>query len=165
MSDPRQAPWPWNSVYHLLSRGHRAVDVARVYAHAGVTTDAIYHRNSRYWHLPLKKGSKVLRCSSCRQPRAPQLAPSPRHWQSRYAITADERETLMQRQDGLCAAGCGRAATDLDHDHESGRVRGILCGNCNKAEGLLKTAEQMRRLADYVEYWAASELSRPDATP
>jgi hypothetical protein len=59
--------------------------------------------------------------------------------------SATVAEDLTRRQGGRCAicrqAPSGRrveSVLHLDHDHETGRVRGMLCGRCNKALGLLR---------------------------
>lgn len=38
----------------------------------------------------------------------------------------------------------------IDHDHETGKVRGLLCNNCNRAIGLL--GDSVSTLLDAVEY-------------
>lgn len=38
----------------------------------------------------------------------------------------------------VCGKDNGKRAICIDHDHETGKVRGFLCGNCNRALGLLK---------------------------
>jgi hypothetical protein len=53
----------------------------------------------------------------------------------RYGLTKDECETLLSAQ-GYCCAICltpltTSRGTFMDHDHESGRVRGFLCSGCN----------------------------------
>lgn len=60
-----------------------------------------------------------------------------------YGITADEYQLRLNSQAGGCAI-CGDAGAEdssfpleVDHDHETGRVRGLLCGRCNRALGLL----------------------------
>lgn len=58
-----------------------------------------------------------------------------------YGITAEDYEEMLARQGGKCCV-CGglnrgrRLA--VDHDHETGRVRGLLCNRCNTAIGLLR---------------------------
>ena len=51
-----------------------------------------------------------------------------------YGITLDEYEVLLARQGGVCGV-CGKAPVknwlSVDHDHETGKVRGLLCMNCN----------------------------------
>ena len=40
----------------------------------------------------------------------------------------------------------------LDHCHETGALRGVLCNDCNRAEGLLKSdPEIVRKLLNYLE--------------
>lgn len=72
-----------------------------------------------------------------------------------YGITLTDYETLSARQGGVCAI-CGHPPNGrrlaVDHSHLSGRVRGLLCGDCNRAIGLLKdNPESARRLASYLE--------------
>jgi hypothetical protein len=53
----------------------------------------------------------------------------------RYGIGADEFDELVRRQGGVCAI-CGRENPEhVDHDHDTGEVRGILCFNCNGGLG------------------------------
>jgi len=59
---------------------------------------------------------------------------------ARYGITLAEFETMNEAQNGLCAI-CdkqpNREFLDVDHCHETGKVRGLLCNKCNQALGLL----------------------------
>ena len=51
-------------------------------------------------------------------------------------ITADEYRTKFEQQSGRCAI-CKRHQTEIsrdfavDHDHKTGKIRGLLCGRCN----------------------------------
>ena len=59
----------------------------------------------------------------------------------KYGITSDEFVALLEKQKGCCAICCkvleeGRD-THVDHDHKTGKVRGILCRDCNLGIGLL----------------------------
>jgi len=57
-----------------------------------------------------------------------------------FGITLDQYENLAAAQDNRCAI-CGKPETgkrlSVDHDHQTGRVRGLLCGLCNTAIGKL----------------------------
>jgi hypothetical protein len=66
-------------------------------------------------------------------------------WQRKtlYGITEAERLLILERQGRACAI-CRKPAVDgrgrtqvVDHDHVTGRVRGILCAPCNSALGQL----------------------------
>lgn len=73
----------------------------------------------------------------------------------RYGITADDYAAMMESQGGLCRV-CrkppSRTRLAVDHNHETGTIRGLLCQNCNRGLGLLgDDPALMRALADYVE--------------
>lgn len=75
----------------------------------------------------------------------------------RYGISLEQYKKLFEVQNGLCL-GCYKHQKGLikrlyvDHCHETGKIRGLLCGNCNFAIGQAKEQpEILRRLADYVE--------------
>lgn len=57
-----------------------------------------------------------------------------------YRLTPDEYKAIFKFQDGTCA-GCGKTPTGkrlaVDHDHKTGRIRGLLCWLCNRALGLI----------------------------
>lgn len=58
----------------------------------------------------------------------------------KYGLTLDDFDALAREQVGVCAI-CHRLPEDgplhVDHCHTSGDVRGLLCGRCNRAIGLL----------------------------
>jgi Recombination endonuclease VII len=59
---------------------------------------------------------------------------------------------MISAQGGLCAACKKNPATQVDHDHKTGKVRGILCLNCNAALGALKDDPRLVWEAiDYLE--------------
>ena len=71
-----------------------------------------------------------------------------------YGVEAPLVEERLSRQGGLCAICCVRPATDLDHDHTSGKPRGMLCGDCNRGIGLMRENEDtLLRAAEYVREW------------
>lgn len=56
----------------------------------------------------------------------------------RYGITLEEYKQILEAQDNGCCL-CGRRDTKplhVDHDHKTGKVRGLLCSSCNMGLGL-----------------------------
>lgn len=79
----------------------------------------------------------------------------------RYGITLDEYERMVETQGGRCAI-CGerpdpagvKAASrlHLDHDHVTGRNRGLLCVRCNPGVGYFRDDPALlRAAADYID--------------
>jgi len=72
------------------------------------------------------------------------------HLKRKYGLTLEGFDELLAAQDGGCAI-CGRRDADnVDHDHVTGRVRGILCWDCNIALG--KFGDDEDRLAAATNY-------------
>lgn len=71
-----------------------------------------------------------------------------------FGITVDQYEAMLAAQGGTCAAcklPLGKRRLAVDHCHESGAVRGLLCGACNTALGLLRECpKRMQALKDYI---------------
>jgi len=59
-----------------------------------------------------------------------------------YGITSIGFNALLIEQKGACGVCNRKEPTKLgwhvDHDHTTGKVRGVLCSNCNTAIGLMK---------------------------
>jgi hypothetical protein len=59
-----------------------------------------------------------------------------------YGITLENKADILAEQGGVCAC-CGSSnpftknGFSTDHDHLSGKVRGVLCKHCNTGLGLL----------------------------
>lgn len=74
----------------------------------------------------------------------------------KYGLTMADFETLLEQQGGVCAiCGGGRSGPGkrfhVDHCHVTGQVRGLLCGNCNTAIGLLgDDPERAEKAAAYL---------------
>lgn len=79
----------------------------------------------------------------------------------RYGLTLEEYRELEKRVTGKCEIclkppRCRKAwradsRLHIDHDHETGKVRGLLCTDCNRAIGLLgDDADTLLRAADYL---------------
>ncbi len=57
------------------------------------------------------------------------------HLKRRYALTEAEVAAMIAEQGGMCAICEERPAEHVDHDHETGEVRGVLCFTCNVGLG------------------------------
>ena len=58
-----------------------------------------------------------------------------------YGLTLEQYDGMLDKQDSLCAL-CGEKETNpkktnlcIDHDHETGRVRALLCDRCSRGIG------------------------------
>lgn len=80
------------------------------------------------------------------------------HLRRRYNITEQEYNEMVEEQSNLCAI-CGqpekngyKGRTDLcvDHNHSTGKVRGLLCNHCNRGIGLL--GENTSTLENAINY-------------
>jgi len=100
------------------------------------------------WHL--KRSAPDGLASRCKGCRAVVLRQD--HLKRKYGLTEAERDELIAAQGGVCCICLAAPATDVDHCHKTGRVRGVLCFNCNSGLGLLRDdPEAMYRAADYLE--------------
>jgi len=60
---------------------------------------------------------------------------------NKFKLSVDQYESLLLKQIGVCAIckqedETGRRLA-VDHNHKTGEIRGLLCGRCNKAIGLI----------------------------
>jgi len=95
---------------------------------------------------------------------------------ARFGLTPEDYDRMVEAQAGLCAV-CERPpdhgmtskrqkpVLSVDHDHETGRVRDLLCHRCNLGLGhFLDDPELLRTAAAYLERHAvASQPARPRA--
>lgn len=79
--------------------------------------------------------------------------------EKKYGISKAAFDVLFQVQLGKCASCedslAGGHGTHVDHDHVTGRVRGLLCGPCNSGLGLF--CDDARRLLAAVAYLKKSK--------
>lgn len=75
----------------------------------------------------------------------------------KFGINHDQYMLMLHEQNSVCAI-CekpepveGRSLS-VDHDHETGRVRGLLCSNCNPGIGKFKESiDLLRKAVAYLE--------------
>jgi len=75
-----------------------------------------------------------------------------------YGITLADYDIMFEQQCGVCAI-CGKPQPKqfhrlaVDHDHVTGKVRGLLCQSCNGMLGLAK--DNITTLCDAIKYLEA----------
>jgi hypothetical protein len=70
------------------------------------------------------------------------------HLVGRYGITEQQADEILSNPCEIC----GGIATNIDHDHITGFVRGGLCGSCNRGVGQLKDdVNLVRKALTYLE--------------
>jgi len=78
-----------------------------------------------------------------------------------FGISLEQYQKMHDEQDGKCKICCqpetqmrnGKVrALAVDHDHKTGKIRGLLCSDCNTGIGKLKDDPNvLRKAADYLE--------------
>lgn len=67
-----------------------------------------------------------------------------KEWRNKkfFGLEQGEYERMLSEQNGVCAIchnECSvKPSLAVDHDHNTGRVRGLLCSNCNNGLGRFK---------------------------
>lgn len=82
-----------------------------------------------------------------------------------YGITIEMYDAIYESQGGKCKI-CGttkprgRGGFHVDHCHQTGIVRGLLCAACNMMLGLIK--DNKETLMNAIEYLAANDSHKPE---
>lgn len=80
----------------------------------------------------------------------------------KFGLTPDEYSAKLEWQGGVCLI-CQRPPADgqfldIDHDHRTGRPRGLLCRNCNQGLGQFREDPfLLAAAAGYLIMWDAEE--------
>lgn len=85
------------------------------------------------------------------------------HLLRRYGLSVEDFDALVAQSDGRCSI-CKEHETrkrrlSLDHDHETGRLRGFLCSRCNLLIGNARDSVALLKMA--VAYLSAPPLRVP----
>lgn len=77
----------------------------------------------------------------------------------RLGLTVEVYEQMLKKQRGVCKVckkrrACNRGRSDMlnvDHCHKTGKIRGLLCGHCNRVLGLVNdNPKLLEELAAYL---------------
>ena len=83
----------------------------------------------------------------------------------KYNISKEEYDSLLVGQEGKCKI-CDRHYSEfrkrlaVDHDHDTGEFRGLLCAACNTGIGLLKESVEILRAAEKYLLFYKKDLGR-----
>ena len=89
---------------------------------------------------------------------------------ARYGITHDDYLAMLAKQGGKCAI-CGTNNLskykvkyfDVDHNHTTGQVRGLLCRDCNVTTGVVENKwDKIQLIRQYIAEWNAVEFDPKD---
>lgn len=111
------------------------------------------------------KDGKCPRCKKCdatarrkwskNNPERSRESSRRRNLLCKYGITVEEYEELLRKQKDVCGICEGKSSDRnlaVDHDHTTGRVRGLLCNNCNRALGLFQDSRDiLQKALDYID--------------
>jgi hypothetical protein len=80
------------------------------------------------------------------------------HMKRNYGMSFKQYEEMLFSQDGVCAickaeppVNQHKTRLNIDHDHSTGKVRGLLCDCCNRALGLMRdNTDLLQKAIDYL---------------
>lgn len=80
-----------------------------------------------------------------------------RNWalKKHYGISLDRYNEMLSQQNGCCAICRVSTSLHVDHNHRTSKVRGLLCGDCNRGLGLFK--DNTESLSTAIQYLVGAE--------
>lgn len=101
--------------------------------------------------MPRKKARTIF-------PGCSKASPVEQHLFYAYGLRLHQYDEMLQRQAGACGICRELPASGkklfVDHDHSTGRIRGLLCDLCNRGIGMLKEREEVFLSAiSYLKKW------------
>jgi hypothetical protein len=127
--------------HDAYNKAHRAANKEKYKAY-----DKAYHATHRERGIALAKAYRAAHLEEIKD------------WGRRYrhGVSQAEFDALLNSQGGACAI-CRKTnwngrGPNIDHDHVTGNIRGILCHNCNVALGHIGDDPKIARaMGDYLE--------------
>lgn len=108
-----------------------------------------------YTRKGARKNHIIQPCKECHKSVNANNAKTKRlsHLKRTYNLSKEEYEALLKDQNNACAI-CSREllVVNVDHCHETNKIRGLLCPECNRGLGLFyDNAERLTLAARYIE--------------
>jgi transcription elongation factor Elf1 len=105
-----------------------------------------------------KRGETPIYCLECSHSQAVYTLQQARYYWKQYKVEWFVINQMREEQDYACAVcrkseeDCPKQSLHVDHDHKTGRIRGLLCGQCNSGLGMFGDApERLRNASNYLE--------------
>jgi hypothetical protein len=119
---------------------------------------AIYAKNNRYYKEHGEQVRKTYRDWYATLSREERWKRTRKYQlKAQYGITLEIYAAMLAKQNGLCAicgAPQGKRDFDVDHNHETEKVRGLLCNPCNRnLERLEKNPGWLEKAAAYLKQY------------
>jgi hypothetical protein len=123
-------------------------------------TEFYLHRGGR-----TKEGYRAPTCKPCHAEKSKTWAKNnpdkvkahrrKRNLKTKYNITVEEYDKMFEEQQGkcfICSSVADRRRLNVDHCHDTGKVRKLLCDKCNMALGLLEDdIDRIQKVREYLE--------------
>jgi len=133
----------WHAEYRKKHKKETAIYNAR-YAQKNKVKIRVYHRKYRAEHEETERTKNRER------------------WLAQYNLSIKEYNELLTIQSGVCAI-CGNPPNgkylNVDHDHSTGKVRGLLCQSCNVILGCAN--DSIETLLQAIEYLKVANNINP----
>jgi hypothetical protein len=140
--------------YKVAGKGNRQALYGRTYdclACIRVKRKVLHKRNPQ---IALKRNARKREIYATEEFKAQQRK---RYYKKRYGITIEQYEKMLKAQNGVCAI-CGennnhktQRHLHIDHNHQTGKVRGLLCIRCNTIIGNSKeNTEILKKAIEYI---------------
>lgn len=101
---------------------------------------------SRRHYKNMRKSKKKIAERNLKQKEHYRRSPEAR-LRRLYKLTLEQFDEMILNQGGMCAICSKSCKLVVDHDHESKKVRGLLCPTCNQGIGLLRDSSAVAQLA------------------
>lgn len=120
-----------------------------------------------FYNLKDKQDGKSYRCKVCDEgarkkwakdnPEKQLKSQRRNNLRTKYGLSLRDYDEMLAKQGGVCAI-CGKDPKDnvvstrvhrlsVDHNHETGKIRGLLCNQCNRGLGFLQDSSHLLRVA------------------
>lgn len=103
---------------------------------------------------------KLCRCEAVKdgthkQDRSPERMR--RQLLKRHGLSPEDYQKMFDEQEGrceICGNPPGPTALHIDHNHNTGQIRGLLCSNCNTGLGMLQeSVDNLEAAVVYLNYY------------